>query len=294
MKPGKDFDGRAVYETPWLDLGSHRVYFLEIESIWLREDIARGQAPIYWRSLPTWPGGPGPGAPDPEAERHRVSHLASAGYVKSYRPDYVFPAAGTVAFAADEFRGGFAVKHLPPLPEDQVEVDNDLARWPCFFPSSVGLITVEDRQGNIGALSCGSTTILSRHPLTLAVCVSYARINERYGQRASLALLNDAERFGCGVPIYRSDVLEAISYLGNVSRRQDPEKLQFCGLTPVRYGSTIGFAELPVHYDCRIVERRPLGTHALILGEVENILVRSDVSPENPLEWCPWAGSVAP
>ena len=40
--------------------------------------------------------------------------------------------AGTVARArlqaSDEQRDGFAIKHLPPLPKDQVEVDNDQAR----------------------------------------------------------------------------------------------------------------------------------------------------------------------
>jgi flavin reductase (DIM6/NTAB) family NADH-FMN oxidoreductase RutF len=32
-----------------------------------------------------------------------------------------------------------------------------------------------------------------------------------------------------------------------------------------------------------------LGTHIMFLGEVERILVRRDVTPENPLLWCPWA-----
>src|SRR5262249_58077533 len=109
----------------------------------------------------------------------------------------------------------------PPLAEDQVEVDNNRARWPCFFPSSVGLITVRGRDGRVGGMSCGSTTILARHPLTVAICVSYARINERYAPRGSLDLLDAAGRFGCGVPLYRSDVLSAITYLGNVSHRND-------------------------------------------------------------------------
>ena len=81
------------------------------------------------------------------------------------------------------------------------------------------MITVRNRDDTLGGMSCGSTTILSRYPLTVAICVSYARINERYAPRASLELFDRADRFGCGVPIYRKDVLEAIGYLGNVSRR---------------------------------------------------------------------------
>ena len=89
-------------------------------------------------------------------------------------------------------------------------------------------------------------------------------------------------------------MLEAITYLGNVSRRLDSDKVTSCGLTPRQLGSTIGFDELPVHYGCRIVDRIRLGTHLMLLGTVEDVLVRPDVTPDTPLEWCPWAGRMAP
>jgi flavin reductase (DIM6/NTAB) family NADH-FMN oxidoreductase RutF len=294
VRPGRDFEGHDVNAQPWIDFGSHRVYFLEIETISLREDIADGKQPLHWRSLPVWRGGPGATLPDPMLVRRRDETLARTNFVKTYQPDYVFPGPGTIAFEADDRHSGFAIKHLPPLPEDQIEVDNNRARWPCFFPSSVGLITVRGRDGRVGGMSCGSTTILTRHPLTVAICVSYARINERYAPRGSLDLLDAADRFGCGVPLYRSDVLSAITYLGNVSHRNDSAKVANCGLTMRELGGTVGFAELPVHYDCRIVARVPLGTHCMFLGKVENVLVRADLTHDNPLEWCPWAGSLPP
>jgi flavin reductase (DIM6/NTAB) family NADH-FMN oxidoreductase RutF len=293
VKSGRDFDGMPINSNAWSDVGSHRVYFLEIESISLREEIASGTTPIWWRSLPVWRGGPSPTPRDATAF-HRDRVLSQTSFIKPYSPDYVFPGPGTIAFISDERRDGFAIKHLPPLPEDQVEVDNDLARWPCFFPSSLGMITVKDRNGRLGGMSCGSTTILSRHPLTVAICISYASINERYAPRASLELFNGADHFGCGVPIYREDVLDAIAYLGNVSRRLDSDKVASCGLTPRQLGSTIGFDELPVHYGCKIVDRLRLGTHLMMLATVEDILVRPDVTPDTPLEWCPWAGNLAP
>jgi flavin reductase (DIM6/NTAB) family NADH-FMN oxidoreductase RutF len=293
VRPGRDFDGVPINSDSWSDVGSHRIYFLEIDSISLREEMASGKSPIWWRSLPVWRGGPS-GMPRPDTASHRDRILSQTSFFKAYSPDYVFPGPGTIAFASDEHREGFAIKHLPPLPEDQVEVDNDLARWPCFFPSSLGILTVQDRAGRLGGMSCGSTTIVSRHPLTVAICISYARINERYAPRASLELFKGADYFGCGVPVYRQDVLDAISYLGNVSRRLDSEKVTSCGLTGRQLGRTIGFDELPVHYGCRIVDRIRLGTHLMLLGAVEDILVRPDVTPDAPLEWCPWAGSLAP
>jgi hypothetical protein len=32
----------------------------------------------------------------------------------------------------------------------------------------------------------------------------------------------------------------------------------------------------------------------MLFGEVEEVMVRPDVTPETPLEWCPWAGASAP
>jgi hypothetical protein len=167
---------------------------LVICGISLREEIASGAMPLWWRSLPTWRGGDA-ATPSDEAANHRSKVLTRKSFVKAYSPDHAFPRSGTVAFEPDEQREGFAIKHLPPLPK------GDQARWPCFFPSSLGMITVQDRNGALGGLSWGSTAVVSRHPVTVAICVSYAPINERYAPRASLALLEHAERFGCGVPI---------------------------------------------------------------------------------------------
>jgi flavin reductase (DIM6/NTAB) family NADH-FMN oxidoreductase RutF len=125
--------------------------------------------------------------------------------------------------------------------------------------------------------------MLLRHPLTMTICVSCACINQRYAPRASLELFEGADCFGCGVPVYRHEVLEAIGYLGNVSRRLDPDKVACCGLTPRELGSTVGFDEVPVHYSCRIVHRMRLGTHMMVFGEVDEVLVRPEVASETPL-----------
>jgi len=44
-------------------------------------------------------------------------------------------------------------------------------------------------------IPCGSTTIVSRQPLVVAACVSYASINERYAPRASLELIRKAGHY---------------------------------------------------------------------------------------------------
>src|SRR4029077_17992196 len=113
---------------------------------------------------------------------------------------------------------------------DQVEVDNDRARWPCFFPSSAGMITSWCEDGTPNVMPCGSTTIVSRNPLVIAPCISYARINDRYAARASLELIRKGGRFRCGVPFINDVVVDAMRYAGKVSITLDRDKVANAGL----------------------------------------------------------------
>ena len=284
VEPTHDFGGRPIFARPWIDVGSHRVYFLEITAIGLDQAIARGQSQIHWRSLPVWHRKPSfASAPVQESQL-----LAHAAYQKGFVADYSFPSPSTIAFAPDEVFGGRAIKHLPPLGRDQVEIDNDRARWPCFFPSSVGMITTWSPGGTPNLMPCGSTTVLSRHPLIVGTAVSYAAINARYAPRASLDILLATRRFGCGIPFVDASVLQAIRYAGNVSLAQDPAKVAHTGLHLEGSERSPRFRELPIHLDCDVIDAIPLGTHVLFLGEVRRASVRADLTPGSPLEWCPW------
>ncbi len=284
VRPGRDLDGEPIYARPWLDVGSHRVYFLEIATIQLRRDIAEGRSQIHWRSLPAWtPASPAPVTPAADPGR------AGAGYQKGYTPHYAFPSAGTVAFEADAVTDGMAVKHLPPEAADQVEVDNDRARWPCFFPSSVGMITTWAADGKPNLMPCGSTTVVSRHPLVITPCVGYAAINERYAPRLTLELVRRNRAFGCGVPFVDDRVVAAIRVAGNVSFQAAGDKVARTGLAVTGGGPAPVLPDLPVHFDCELLDEVRLGTHVMFLGAVRRIRVRADVTPANPLEWCPWA-----
>jgi flavin reductase (DIM6/NTAB) family NADH-FMN oxidoreductase RutF len=284
VKPQTDFDGNTVYAEPFVDVGTHRIFFLEIDAIGLRSDIAKGESQIRWRSLPDWEAT----RPDPEPDTSAA--VGAVGYQKGYTPRYAFPASTTTAFEYDEIVEGRAMKYLPPLAEDQVEVDNDRARWPCFFPSSAGLITSWDEDGTPAFMPCGSTNVVSRHPFTIAPCLTYAEINERYARRHSLDIIRNSGRFAVAVPHISKSVIDAVKYAGNISLTQDRNKLRNSGLhigPESGYGPVI--AQSPIHYDCEVVGEVRLGTHVMLLGEVRRILVRSDVTPENPMEWYPWA-----
>ena|GEM_PF-1285919 len=284
VKPGKDFDGNPIYTHPWIDIGSHRVYFMEINAIQLRQDIAEGRSQVLWRSLPAW---------EPEFQKaapaHKIMDIPHDGsYMKKFNPYYKFPAENTVAFEADEVKGNMSIKYLPPLPEDQVEVDNDRARWPCFFPSSLVMITSWSKTGEANLMPCGSTFVASRYPMVIATCISYAGINERYAPRATLNFIRKSGKFGCGVPFINDLVLNAINYSGNVSMRKDPLKMVHSGLSFEGRDLCPVLTDLPIHFSCMVIDEVKLGTHTMFLGEVEQIQVRSDVTPDNSIEWCPW------
>jgi flavin reductase (DIM6/NTAB) family NADH-FMN oxidoreductase RutF len=285
VRPGRDFSGDPLFPQPWVDAGSHRIYFLEIQAIQLREDIARGENQILWKSLPGWAPADGRlGYLD-----SRQMDYARAAYQKGFTANYAFPSAGTVAFERTGTESGMAVKLLPPAPKDQVEVDNDRARWPCFFPSSVGMITSEGDDGQANLMPCGSTTIVSRLPLVVAPCVSYAAINDRYAPRASLDLIRRRGRFVCGVPFDHPPVLDALRYCGSVSITADPNKVEHSGLEalPGPYGPVL--PALPINFACEVLDEVRLGTHVMFLGRVKEIIVRQDVSERNSVTWSPWA-----
>jgi flavin reductase (DIM6/NTAB) family NADH-FMN oxidoreductase RutF len=281
VKPGKDFEGNAIFDKPYTDYGSHRIYYLEIEAIQLREDIRKCETQINWQSLPKW-----------EAQKPLQNELPSTSkplidvkYQKGYTSDYFFPGRNTIGFEFDKIENGMAVKFLPPLPEDQVEVDNDKARWPCFFPSSVGLITTWDENGVANLMPCGSTSVLIRHPLCFAICVSYAKINVRYAPRASLKSLMDNKQFICGVPFANNMIIDAIKYSGNISITQDKDKINNAGLEYLKDEFGPVLSALPINYRCKVVDIVRLGTHFLMLGEVQSVIVRDDVTKENCLKW---------
>jgi flavin reductase (DIM6/NTAB) family NADH-FMN oxidoreductase RutF len=286
VSPGRDFDGQSTYESPWIDIGSHRIYFLEIVAIQLRKDIAGGESQILWRSLPVWEPSLASGLHDPGPPATSFSRVR---YWKRYEPHYRFPSAGTAAFELESVEGDMAVKHFPPLPEDQLEVDDDRARWPCFFPSSLGLISAWSNDHVPNVMPCGSTTVVSRQPLVMACCVSYAAINIRYAPRATLALIRQNGRFGCGVPYISERMVKAIEYTGNVSFREDAMKVAHSGLDVEQPSLSPVLPAVPVHFDCEVVGEMRLGTHVMFLGEVRTIRVRADVTPDNPLEWTPYA-----
>lgn len=138
-------------------------------------------------------------------------------------------------------------------------------------------------------MPCGSTTVVSRQPFVIAPCISYASINERYAARKSLDLIRKSGSFGCSVPYISPRIVDGMVYSGNNSLADDISKVSNSGFSVGKSECGPVIREVPIHFDCRVTGEVMLGTHVMFLGEVQRIRVRADVTPSNPMEWCPWA-----
>ncbi|MGB0671055.1 MAG: flavin reductase [Rhodospirillales bacterium] len=282
-QPARTFEGEPVLEQSWVDVGSHRIYFLEVKAIQLRDDIAEGRSQIKWKSMPDYE--------EPNRRTIQAGDLNRGGkYIKGYTPDYRFPAPGTIAFDRHSQANGMSVHLLGDRAADQVQVDNDKARWPCFFPSPVGMVTCWADDGEPNLMPCGSTTVVSRQPFVITPCISASAINQRYAPRASTDFIRARGRFNVGVPFIDSAVTAAVQYAGNFSFRDDPEKVARTGLavSPASAGAPI-LSDLPITFECRLVGEVPMGTHIMMLGEVERIVAHASLGQTGHLRWNPFS-----
>src|SRR3989338_3855931 len=169
-------------------------------------------------------------------------------YKKGYNPDYRFPSKNTIAFVEDYVDHGMAVKKM----SSGIVSDNDDSRWPCFFPSSCGMVTSFLEDGTPNLMPCGSTAVVGRFPFTIGICVVYASINERYKPRFSLEIIRKAGKFGCAVPFVNDKIVGAITYAGNRSIRDDKEKLFNSGLAVDESFDVPILPDLPISFECQV------------------------------------------
>lgn len=281
-KPATTLEGDVVLEKPWVDVGSHRVYFLEVKAIQLRDDIAEGKSQISWKSMPDYM--------NPTRTQIEAGDLTRGGkYIKGYTPDYRFPSAGTIAFDRHKRANGMSIHILPERASEQVEVDNDKARWPCFFPSPVGMVSAWGPDGKANLMPCGSTTVISRSPLVISPCISASSINERYAPRASTDFIRSTGRFNVGVPFHDPAITAAIQYCGNFSFRDDDDKIARTGLN-ISPGSTNApiLDDLPITFECKLVGEVQMGTHIMMLGEVDRIVAHRSLGKTSRIDWQPF------
>lgn len=139
----------------------------------------------------------------------------------------------------------------------------------ALYPLPVVLVTCGLERPNIITLAWAGT-LCSKPPM-----VGIGVRPERY----SHGLILQGQEFVVNLP--RADQAAIVDYCGHVSGR-DTDKWAACGLTPVP-GSQVRvpvIAECPIALECRVVQRLPLGSHDLFIGEVVAIMASEEVLDE--------------
>lgn len=286
--PHQDMYGNLVNQTFEHAVGSHALFLMEVRRILLLSNIAAGRQRVLWRSLASWQTdmlwGEG------------IATETQGKYTKGYTTKYFFPDPGARPYDGREEFHEYSVLAIERANASAPEMDPDKARWPCFFPSSVGMISTRGIDGIDNVTPCGSTAVVGRFPLTFSVCMAYAEFNERYTKRGCITALEETGKFGCGVPFDSPEMVRVIRHLGNTSIQDFPDKVKRSGATLADEniaGVVPVIRQLPVHFDFSIISQIKMGSHIMFLGRVERILVRRKVMPKNPIVWSPWAQIVS-
>lgn len=140
----------------------------------------------------------------------------------------------------------------------------------ALYPVPVVLVSCGIDRPNLITLAWAGVACSEPPALTIAIRPS----------RYSHGLIVDTGEFVVNLP--RAGQVARVDYCGSVSGR-DVDKWAACELTPApsTHIRTPGVAECLVSIECRVVQRVPLGSHDLFIGQVLAVQVDDAVLDEN-------------
>lgn len=168
---------------------------------------------------------------------------------------------------------------------EQIKLNNNQAKWPIFFPSSLGIIG-SSKNNKPNFMPCGSTFVVSRFPMTIGIAISHSKINERYRFRNTLNNIIKNKKFTVGVPFNNAKLIKWINFMGNITSVDHPKKMDFMNFNYKKnnYGPYLN--EIPITLMCESVKKIKMKTHTLIIGKIKKYFI----SKENFLfKWSPFA-----
>lgn len=242
-------------------LNSHSLILIDIDKIFLNNHLKHFD--IKWKSLPYFQ----------KKINFKFIIKKTQSYFKNFTDNYKY----IVNFKSSNFKkikseSEFTEVNLRKFKSAEIKkLTSDQAKWPIFFPSSVGIIGSLDDNKNSNFMPCGSTTVVNRHPFQFAVAVSHLNNNLRYRKRYSLKNILKRKKITLGVPYSSSGILRMINYMGNVSKMNFNEKINNVKfeMSKCNYGPI--FNELPITYGCELYKKIKLKTHTLLIFTVKKV-----------------------
>ena len=242
-------------------LKSHSLVFLDIEKILINNHLKKNK--ILWQSLPKYNG------------KNDFNFIINKNqkYYKGFTDKYLYQTNfKNLNYRKIKNKKEFTEIFLKKFKSKNIKKLNpEEAKWPIFFPSSVGIVGSKINNHNFNFMPCGSTTVVNRFPFQFATSISHLNYNIRYRKRFSLSAILKNKKITLGIPFSNKEVLKMINYMGNVSKFDYDEKISNTIFKKKlsKYGPVL--KDLPVTYGCILNDKINFLTHTLLIFEVKKI-----------------------
>lgn len=129
-------------------------------------------------------------------------------------------------------------------------------------PAVMVSVTDKDGRSNIITVAWAGTVCTNSPMVSISVRPS----------RYSYKMIEDTGEFV--INLTNESLVKACDYCGVVSGR-DVDKFKKTGLTPIpmEHVCAMGIGESPVNMECRVTEKRELGSHTMFIAEVVGVTV---------------------
>ena len=131
-------------------------------------------------------------------------------------------------------------------------------------PVPAVMVSVTDKDGRSNIITVAWAGTVCTNPPMVSISVRPSRY--------SYKMIEDTGEFV--INLTNESLVKACDYCGVVSGR-DVDKFKKTGLTPipVEHVRAMGIGESPVNMECRVTEKRELGSHTMFIAEVVGVTV---------------------
>ena len=131
-------------------------------------------------------------------------------------------------------------------------------------PVSAVMVSVTDKDGRSNIITVAWAGTVCTNPPMVSISVRPSRY--------SYKMIEDTGEFV--INLTNESLVKACDYCGVVSGR-DVDKFKKTGLTPIpmEHVRAMGIGESPVNMECRVTEKRELGSHTMFIAEVVGVTV---------------------
>ena len=131
-------------------------------------------------------------------------------------------------------------------------------------PVPAVMVSVTDKDGRSNIITVAWAGTVCTNPPMVSISVRPSRY--------SYKMIEDTGEFV--INLTNESLVKACDYCGVVSGR-DADKFKKTGLTPIpmEHVRAMGIGESPVNMECRVTEKRELGSHTMFIAEVVGVTV---------------------